>query len=102
MAKFVFVYSGGSMPEDEAARAAGMAAWGAWFGALGAAVTDPGNPFGAASTVTASGASDGTASGVSGYTIVDAADLGAAVELAKGCPLLAHGGNVGVHEALSM
>jgi hypothetical protein len=102
MAKFVFVYSGGSMPEDEAAREAGMAAWGAWFGTLGAAVTDPGNPFGAASTVTADGVSTGAASGVSGYTIVDAADLGAAVELAKGCPILHHGGTVGVHEALSM
>lgn len=102
MAKFVLVYSGGSMPEDQAAREAGMAAWGAWFGTLGAAVTDPGNPFGAASTVTAGGVSDGAASGVSGYTIVDAADLGAAVELAKGCPILHHGGAVGVHEALSM
>lgn len=102
MAKFVLVYTGGSMPEDEAARAAGMAAWGAWFGQLGSAVTDPGNPFAGASTVTADGVTEGSSSGASGYTILDAADLGAAVELAKGCPILQHGGTVGVHAAIDM
>jgi hypothetical protein len=102
MAKFVFVYTGGSMPEDEAAREAGMAAWGAWFGSLGSAVTDPGNPFAGASTVTAGGVTEGSSSGASGYTVVDAADHAAAVEMAKGCPILQHGGTVGVHEALAM
>jgi len=45
MANFVLLYSGGSMPESEAERAAVMQAWGAWFGALGSAVVDGGNPF---------------------------------------------------------
>jgi hypothetical protein len=102
MAKFVLVYTGGSMPESEEERAAGMAAWGAWFGTLGSAVTDPGNPFAASSTVTADGVSAGSRTGASGYTIVEAADLAGAVELAKGCPILAHGGTAEVHEALSM
>ena len=32
-----------------------MQAWGAWFGSLGDAVTDPGNPFAGSATVSASG-----------------------------------------------
>ena len=99
MAKFVFVYAGGGeMPNDPAVREAGMAAWMAWFGGLGAAVTDGGNPFGTSTSVGATGG--GT--GATGYSIVEAADLAAAAEMAKGCPILAHGGGVEVHEALSM
>ena len=45
MAKFVLLYSGGSMPETEAEQAAAMQAWGAWYTGLGSAVVDPGNPF---------------------------------------------------------
>ena len=45
MAKYVLVYYGGSMPETEAEQAAVMKAWGEWFGGLGAAVVDGGNPF---------------------------------------------------------
>jgi hypothetical protein len=98
MAKFVFIYQGGGeMPDDPAVREAGMAAWMAWFGGLGAAVIDHGNPFGASTTL-----GSGTGTGATGYSIVEAADLSAAAEMAKGCPILAHGGAVEVHEALSM
>ena len=46
MAKFVYVYTGGQMAETPAAQEEAMQAWGAWFGTLGDAVTDGGNPFG--------------------------------------------------------
>src|SRR6266705_2582581 len=45
MANFVLLYSGGSMPETEAEQAAVMQAWGAWFGQLGSALVNGGNPF---------------------------------------------------------
>ena len=45
MANFVLLYSGGSMPEGKAEQAAVMQAWGAWYGGLGGAVIDGGNPF---------------------------------------------------------
>ena len=57
MPKYVFAYHGGSMPETADAQAAVMAAWGAWFGSLGDAVVDGGNPTGAARTVKADGSS---------------------------------------------
>ncbi len=103
MAKFVLIYSGGGpMPQSEVEREAVMAAWTGWFGGLGSAVVDAGNPFGGSSTVTSGGAADGTSSGVNGYSILDAEDLSAAVEMAKGCPMLFAGGTVEVHEALEI
>lgn len=99
MAKYVLVYSGGGpMPETDEGRQAVMAAWTSWFGGLGAAVVDPGNPFGASSTVTAAGAADGNSSGANGYSILQADTLDSAVTMAKGCPMLGIGGSVEVHE----
>ncbi len=103
MAKFVLTYSGGgSVPQSESERNAVMAAWTGWFGELGSAIVDSGNPFGGSSTVTARGVSDGTTSGVNGYSILDAGDLAAAAAMAKGCPILSVGGTVEVHEALEI
>ena len=53
-------------------------------------------------TVTADGSSDGGASSLTGYTIIAAADLDAATETAKGCPVLAAGGTVEVYETVEM
>ena len=46
MAKFVLAYRGGSVPDTEAEQQAAMEAWMGWFGSLGDAVVDGGNPFG--------------------------------------------------------
>ena len=80
MAKFVLAYRGGGMAETEAEQEAAMQAWGAWFGALGAAVVDGGNPFGASTTVGGGEA----ASGLTGYSILEAVGLEAASALAGG------------------
>ena len=104
MAKYVFAYSGGNgIPEDPVAREQGFAAWGAWFGQLGDAVVDPGVPTGASKTVAADGSvSDGGSRGLNGYSVISAGSLDAAIEAAKGCPLLANGGSVDVYEAIEM
>ncbi len=104
MARFVLTYTGGSgMPESEAEQAEVMAAWGAWFGQLGDAVEDGGNPFAASKTVSPSGdVADGGVAGLTGFTVLDAASLDAAVDMAKGCPVLTNGGSVDVYEALDM
>ena len=46
MSTYVLAYTGGSMAESEEEQKAVMAAWGAWIGGLGDALTDAGNPFG--------------------------------------------------------
>ena len=101
MANYVLAYRGGSMAQTDAEREAAMAAWGSWFQQLGQAVVDAGNPFGASASVSADG--DGQAqAGLSGYSVLTAADLSAATELAKGCPIIANGGSVDVYETIQI
>lgn len=104
MAKFVFVYHGGSSPDSVSPEgmAEVMAAWEAWYGELGEAIVDGGNPFGQTRVVTADAVATTNDSPATGYTVIDAADIDAAVAAAKGCPILAAGGNVEVAEALDM
>jgi hypothetical protein len=104
MANYVFAYSGGNgVATDQAERDAQMAKWGQWFGQLGSAVLDGGAPTGAAKTVGAGGSvSDGGSRGLTGYSIVTADSLDAAVELAKGCPVIETGGAVDVYEAIAV
>ena len=105
MANYVLLYSGGSMPESEAERAAVTQAWVAWFGRLGSAVVDQGNPFsGKAKSIASNGAvSEGPGSSVAnGYSIIKADSLDVAVELARGCPQLQSGGGVSVFETFQV
>jgi hypothetical protein len=102
MAKFVYIYTGGQMAETPEAQEKAMQEWGAWFGILGDAITDPGNPFAGAVTVSPSGVTNGGAAGAGGYSIVTADSLDEAAALAKGCPVLTGGGTVEVYEAIPM
>ncbi len=96
MATYVYAYRGGSMAETDEEREQAMAAWGAWFGKLGPAIVDAGNPFAASASVGNGGGA--AASGLSGYSIVTADSLSAATELAGDCPILTAGGDVDVYE----
>ncbi len=103
MANYALAYKGGQMAETDEERERVMAAWGEWMGALGSSLVDMGNPFGASATVTNGGTiSDGAASALTGYSILDADSLAAATELAKGCPVLANGGSVEVYETIKV
>jgi hypothetical protein len=80
-----------------------MQAWMAWFGEMGAAVVDGGAPVAASKTLSSSGITDGGgANPAGGYTLVEAADMDAALTLAKGCPALGDGGTVEVAECIQM
>jgi len=103
MGKYVLAYKGGSMAATEAEQAAVMQSWISWFGDLGAAVVDGGNPFGASISVGSDGAQSAVAShGLTGYSILNADSVDAAATLAKGCPVLSSGGTVEVYEAMDM
>jgi hypothetical protein len=106
VAKFLLAYHGGTMPEDPAENARVMGLWIEWYSSLGAGVLDPGNPVGHAAYVNADGSvsEGGGANPVSGYTIIEAADLDAAVAAAKRNPLLAagYGGSIEVAETFAM
>ncbi len=104
MAKYLFVYHGGKSPSNPAEIKAVMDAWGAWFGGLGAAVIDGGNPVGKSSTVQPDGSlvSGGGANPVSGYSLVSASSLEDAHAKARGCPVLKAGGSIEIAEAFDM
>jgi YCII-related domain. len=98
MANYVLVYHGGSMPETPEAGAQVMKAWTDWFQALGDAVVDGGNPASRTKTIAPDGSVSDDANGPSGYSIIKADSLDAAVEIAKGCPVLQGGASLQVVE----
>jgi hypothetical protein len=104
MADFVLLYTGGSMPETEEEQAQVMKAWEDWYGTIGSALKDGGNPFGHAKTVGNDGSVTDGAPGPlhTGYTIVSSASLETATDIAKGSPVLQGGGSVTVYEIVEV
>ena len=105
MAKYLLVFYGGGMPETPAAQARVLKQWEKWYGKLGSAVVDAGNPFsGAVNKVKPDGsvAKGPVGQRASGYTILEARSLDAATKMAKGCPILKSEGQVAVYETFSM
>lgn len=89
MANYLLTYHGeGGMPTTDAEREATMAKWGAWFGKLGDAVVDPGNPATHAKAISPDGSVMDATSNPTGYSVIRADSLDQAVELSKGCPVL--------------
>jgi hypothetical protein len=92
MTQFIIAYHGGSKPETQEQGAEQMARWQTWLGELGDAVVNPGTPLGKSHTVTQEGVSDGSGPDVlTGFSIVEAETLEAALEMAKACPFLEMG-----------
>lgn len=92
MAQFMLAFHGGGFPETEQERANEMAAWGSWMQGLGAALIVPGSPVGMSKTVTNKGVEDnGGSNPLSGYSVVEAGDMDAAIKMAQGCPILKNG-----------
>ncbi len=101
MANFLLLYSGGSMPESKAEQDKVLKAWEAWFGKIGSALVDGGNPFTPqAKTIASDGkVTDGPVGTLAtGYSVIKADSLAAAVELAKSCPVFLGGSKITVYE----
>ena len=66
--------------------------WRGWFNRIGPVLVNPGNPVGAARTVSAEGVRDtGGDNHLSGYTIIHSESIEQAIELAKACPIIGDG-----------
>lgn len=106
MGQYVLAYhgggEGGEPTEEQMAQI--QAAWGGFFEGLGSAVVNPGNPIGASKTIASDGSvSDGGgANPVTGYSIIEAGSLDAALALVKNCPIFDAGGSVEVAETIAM
>ncbi len=101
MKKYLFVVYGPTA-DSEQDRAAGMALMAEWYRSLGSALVDPGAPFSEARTVSDEGVGDAIGPNATGYNMIQAESLEAAVKLAAQCPLLKHGRQVSVFETLPM
>ena len=102
MPEYVFAYHGGKKPETPEQGAQLMARWKAWLGDLGDAVVNPGTPLGKSKTVSADGVTDdGGPNPLAGFSILQADDMDAAIEMARACPFLEMG-TIEVAEAMQM
>ena len=97
--QYLYLFTGGDMdmPASKAEGKKVMDAWMAWFGTLGKNLVNGGAPLGERKTVGSKASSRAT-----GYTIVQAADLKAAVAMTKDCPHLKIGGGIEVLEITPM
>ena len=106
MSKFVFIYHAPMTPAEAAPPTpeqmeAVMGEWTAWAGKVGDGLVDFGTPLAGGVRVSTDGTSPSTRE-VAGYSILEAADLDAALELAKSHPHLNMPGGceIEVHEAM--
>ncbi len=87
MANFLLLFHGGSMPDSPEEGAKVMKAWTDWFASISDSVVDLGSPISQRRTFGANGlVSSGDANSATGYTVIRAGDIDAAVAVAKTCP----------------
>lgn len=97
MPKFVLAYHTGPNFSPPADGPKHMEDWKAWMAGLGDAAVDPGLAVGPSKTVGPDGVADGGgANPLAGYTVVQADNIDAAIEIARACPHIALGGTIEV------
>ena len=104
MPKYLLGYHGGGMPATPEEGAKVTAAWMSWMGTLGGAIVDAGNPIGVSKLIAPVGkvSEGGGANPLTGYSVIEASNLEAAVKLDSTCPQLAAGGTVEVAETFAV
>lgn len=103
MANYIFAYHGGEQPKTPEEGKNMMEKWRAWIEDLGSTMVNPGTPLGMSKTVSADGVADnGGSNPLTGYSVVDADSIEAALEIAKGSPFLKIGGTIEVAEMKEM
>lgn len=104
MPEFIITYHGGKKPETSEESAEGMKKWRVWVASLGATLTNPGTPVGVTKVLTSDGvSSDPSPHPIMGFSIIEAADMDAALALLKDCPHLHYfDGTLEVSEMMQM
>lgn len=103
MPEFIVSYLGGDHPSDPEEGKRHFAEYQKWLTSLGSAVISPMNPFKNTKTINPGGTvTDGSTTSMSGYTILDAETMEAALELAKSCPFLDINGSLEISELVNM
>jgi hypothetical protein len=102
MPKYLLAYlGGGQRPPNPETRAAQMARWKAWMEGLGPRMVNPGIPLGQGRHVSPDGISERGPNHLTGFSVVIADNMDAALEIAQRCPFLEIG-TIEVAEAMEM
>ena len=103
MLQYVIVYQGGSQPSSPERCKQHFAKYMDSLSSLGDAAVSALNPLRSANTVSPDGTeSSGSATTISGYTIIEASSMEAALAVARACSFLDTGGALEVSELAEM
>jgi len=103
MSKYVIVYLGGDQPSSPDEGKQHMSKYMDWLSSLGDSAVSPANPLKNTSTVNSDGSvTTGGTTSMSGFTIIEADSMEAALLIAKDCPFLDIGGSLEVSELMQM
>jgi hypothetical protein len=103
MAQYIIVYLGDNQPPSREEAEQHYARYREWLSSLGASAVSPANPFKDTRSVSSDRTvTNGSATSMSGYTIVEADSMDAALSMAKACPFLDIGGSLEVSELMDM
>ena len=101
MTQFVFVYLGGNQPPSPEEANKHYSKYVEWLSSLGDAVVIPTMPLKDTNTVTPDGVvREGGSSAMSGFSIIKADSMQAALSIAQSCPFLEIGGSLEVSELM--
>ncbi len=103
MPNYLITYFGGNHPANPDDAKKHFAEYQQWLASLADAVVSPANPLKAAHTIRPDATTTpGSATAMSGYTIIQADSIQAAIKLAKSCPFLRIDGTLEVAELIQM
>ena len=103
MPQYVITYLGGDQPSSPEEGEQHYAKYREWLSSLGDSAVSPANPFKDTSTINPDGTvTPGSTTSMSGYTIIEAGSMEAALSIAKACPFLDIGGSLEVSELVEM
>ena len=103
MAQYIMVYLGGDQPSSPEEGKQHFSKYMNWLSSLGDAVVSPANPLKDTITVHSDGTvTPGGTTSMSGFTIIEADSMEAALSIAKGCPFLDIGGSLEVSKLMQM
>ena len=103
MPQYVIVYLGGDQPSSPEEGKQHFSKYRAWLSSLGDSAVSPANPLKNTNTVNSDGSvASGGKTSMSGFTIVEADSMEAALLIAKACPFLDIGGSLEVSELVEM
>jgi hypothetical protein len=103
MTQYCIVYLGGDQPASPEEGQKHFAKYKEWLVSLGDAVVSPANPLKGTHTVSSDGTvGSASTTTMSGYSIIEADSMDAALDIAKACPFLEMNGSLEVSELVQM